>query len=203
MIGGAIGVWLATAGVRGLLAANPDSIPRAGEIIVDFAVLGFTLGSGRRDGSVFRRCPLLHLSQQSMNISLREGGSRTTAGTAKARMRGALVDCRGCAGGRAGGRRGLLLRSFWNLMRSMPGSIARPSDDVPARTAAESISRTRQTRVVLSRAHRQNSRRSRRAVAAAMSGLPPNRNVNANDTEFVGVPGPPAGPIHNVDYYQR
>jgi predicted permease len=26
--------------------------------------------------------------------------------------------------------------------------------------------------------------------------------VNANDTDFVGVPTPPAGPIHNVDYYQ-
>ena len=35
-----------------------------------------------------------------------------------------------------------------------------------------------------------------------MSGLPPSRQVNANDTEFVGVPGPPAGPIHNVDFYQ-
>jgi predicted permease len=39
--------------------------------------------------------------------------------------------------------------------------------------------------------------------AAAMSGLPPSRDVNANDTEFIGVPTPPAGPIHNVDYYQQ
>ncbi|HEX6863350.1 MAG TPA: ABC transporter permease, partial [Thermoanaerobaculia bacterium] len=38
--------------------------------------------------------------------------------------------------------------------------------------------------------------------AAAVSGLPPNRQVNANDTEFEGVPEPPNGPIHNVDYWQ-
>jgi hypothetical protein len=35
-----------------------------------------------------------------------------------------------------------------------------------------------------------------------VSGLPPNRQVNANDTEFEGMPEPPNGPIHNVDYWQ-
>jgi len=37
--------------------------------------------------------------------------------------------------------------------------------------------------------------------AAAMSGLPPLRNVNANDTEFEGVEQSPERPF-NVDYYQ-
>jgi putative ABC transport system permease protein len=37
---------------------------------------------------------------------------------------------------------------------------------------------------------------------AAMSGLPPNRPVNANDTDFVGYTPQQGEPAENVDYYQ-
>jgi putative ABC transport system permease protein len=37
--------------------------------------------------------------------------------------------------------------------------------------------------------------------AAALTGLPPRRPVNANDTDFEGIPEVAGGPIHNVDYY--
>ena len=37
---------------------------------------------------------------------------------------------------------------------------------------------------------------------AAMSGLPPLRQVNANDTDIEGYDAPPEGPFENVDYYQ-
>jgi predicted permease len=39
--------------------------------------------------------------------------------------------------------------------------------------------------------------------AAAMTGLPPSRRVNANDTDFEGVPKVDGGPIHNVEYYNN
>ena len=39
--------------------------------------------------------------------------------------------------------------------------------------------------------------------SAAMTGLPPIRRVNANDTDFEGYQAPPDGPFENVDYYQR
>ena len=35
-----------------------------------------------------------------------------------------------------------------------------------------------------------------------MSGLPPNRPVNANDTDIDNYTAPPEGPFENVDYYQ-
>ena len=38
--------------------------------------------------------------------------------------------------------------------------------------------------------------------AAAMTGLPPVRLVNANDTDFEGYTAPAEGPFENVDYYQ-
>jgi putative ABC transport system permease protein len=37
---------------------------------------------------------------------------------------------------------------------------------------------------------------------AAMTGLPPNRPVNANDTDLENVPSGPDLPAHNIDYYQ-
>ena len=203
VIGGALGVWLATLGVQALLAANPDSIPRAGEIAVDFKVLGFTLGLALVTGVFVGIAPLLHLSQRSMNISLREGGSRTTAGTAKARMRAALVVAEVALAVVLVVGAGLLLRSFWNLMHVDAGfsrenlttfQLALPQSQYPepARRVAfyrELIDEIRAVPGVRS--------------AAAMTGLPPSRDVNANDTEFVGVPTPPAGPIHNVDYDQQ
>src|SRR5690606_6610489 len=39
-------------------------------------------------------------------------------------------------------------------------------------------------------------------AAAAMSGLPPRRDVNANDTEFEGLAQTEDGPAHNTDYWQ-
>ncbi|MET0215020.1 MAG: FtsX-like permease family protein, partial [Vicinamibacterales bacterium] len=38
---------------------------------------------------------------------------------------------------------------------------------------------------------------------AAMQGLPPQRQVNANDTDFEAYTAPPEGPFENVDYSQR
>ena len=35
-----------------------------------------------------------------------------------------------------------------------------------------------------------------------MSGLPPQRLVNANDVDFDGYTSPPEGPFENVDYFQ-
>src|SRR5690606_35271916 len=39
-------------------------------------------------------------------------------------------------------------------------------------------------------------------AVSAMSGLPPNRDANANDTDFEGIPQTTDGPAQNVDYYQ-
>jgi len=39
--------------------------------------------------------------------------------------------------------------------------------------------------------------------ASAMTGLPPDRPLNANDTEIDGYTAPPEGPYENVDYYQN
>lgn len=40
-------------------------------------------------------------------------------------------------------------------------------------------------------------------TASAMSGLPPNRPLNANDTDIDNYTAPPEGPFENIDYYQQ
>ena len=201
-IGGALGVGLAGAGLRVLLAANPNSIPRASEITIDPPVLVFTLLVAVLTGMLFGVAPMLQVTQRSLNVSLKEAGARATAAGAKARTRGALVMAEVALAVVLVIGAGLLLRSFWNLMSVDAG-----------------FNRSHLTtfRLVLPNALYQEARARAgfferllervRAIpgvqgAAAMTGLPPRRQVNANDTAFEGVPGPPDGPIQNVDYYQ-
>jgi predicted permease len=78
LIGGAIGSALGLAGLRALLAANPESLPRATEIALDPAVLIFTVVISILTGILFGMAPLLHLRQQAVTSALKESGQRTT-----------------------------------------------------------------------------------------------------------------------------
>ena len=74
LVGGALGAAIGFGGLRALLAANPDSIPRALEIALDWKVLLFTLGVSIVTGLLFGMAPLLHLREQVVTVSLKEGG---------------------------------------------------------------------------------------------------------------------------------
>ena len=64
LVGGALGAAIGFAGLRALLAANPDSIPRALEIALDWKVLLFTLARVDPHRLIFGMAPLLHLREQ-------------------------------------------------------------------------------------------------------------------------------------------
>ena len=179
--------------MRALLAANPDSIPRALEIALDWKVLLFTLGVSIVTGLVFGMAPLLHLREQVVTISLKEGGQRATAGSARARVRSGLVMAEVALAVVLVVGAGLLMRSFQKLMTVDPGfnrerlttfGVVLPGADVSEGGAARRVLRSPD------RAPRQLP-----GVpgVAAMTGLPPNRSVNANDTDFEGY-APTAGP---------
>ena len=59
--------------------------------------------------------PLLHLRERVVTLALKESRERTTAGSARARIRSGLVLQVALAVVLADGA-GLLLRSFWNLV---------------------------------------------------------------------------------------
>ncbi|MEO7272079.1 MAG: ABC transporter permease, partial [Vicinamibacterales bacterium] len=85
LLGGALGVGFASVGLRALLTAYPDSVPRSADIALDWRVLAFTLVAAVATGLIFGLAPLLHLREQAVDSALNEGGARTTVGTARAR----------------------------------------------------------------------------------------------------------------------
>ena len=204
IMGAIVGVGLAYAGLRLLLAANPNSVPRAAQITIDPPVLIFTLVVAVFTGLLFGLSPLLHVRETLLHGALKEGGTRTTAGAARARTRSALVMAEVALAVVLVAGAGLLLRSFWNLMNVDAGfNRARLSTFglvLPGAQYREPSSRPAFFTRVLDRVGSIPGVNS----AAAMSGLPPLRLVNANDTNFEGSTAkpPPDGPIPNVDYYQ-
>jgi predicted permease len=202
LIGGALGAVIGYAGLQALLAANPDSIPRSSEIALDPSVLVFTLLVSIVTGLLFGMAPLLHLRQQAVTISLKESGQRTTAGSARKHVRSALVMAEVALAVVLVIGAGLLLRSFWNLM-TVDAGFNRSQLTTFGIVLPTTTYRTPQSRVDFFL--RLNT--SLMAVpgvhsAAAMTGLPPQRQVNANDTDFEGYTATPQTPAENVDYYQ-
>ena len=76
VIGGVLGLALAFWGLKALLAANPQSIPRATEIALDPVVLVFTFAVSLLTGLVFGLAPLLHMGEQAVTQAIKEGGVR-------------------------------------------------------------------------------------------------------------------------------
>jgi putative ABC transport system permease protein len=98
---------------------------------------------------------------------------------------------------------GLLLRSFWNLLRVDAG-FDRARLVTFGLVLPQSVYQQPQARVdFFTRLTSQLRQVPGVQGAAAMSGLPPVRLVNANDTDFEDYnPGPQETPFENVDYYQ-
>ena len=202
VVGGALGLALAFVGVRALLKANEDSIPRATEVGLDPMVLAVTLIVAVGTGVIFGLAPMLHLGQRGVSAALREGGRRSTATAGRLRLRRGLVIAEvGLAVVLVIGA-GLMLRSFWNLMNVDAGFDRRNLSTfglvLPAATYPDANRRVQLFSEVTTRL----SQLPGVEAAAAMTGLPPRRQVNANDTQIEGNDGGPGKPPNNIDYYQ-
>src|SRR5687768_11362823 len=91
VLGGLLGLGLAYWGLKALLAANPQSIPRSSEISLDPAVLAFTFAIAVLTGLIFGLAPLLHVNDRAVTQAIKEGGVRTTANAGRNRIRRGLV----------------------------------------------------------------------------------------------------------------
>src|SRR6185295_14525408 len=113
--GAALGLGVAIFGLRALIAAYPDSLPRSADITLDLGVLAFTLVIGLATGAVFGLAPLLHLGADATSLALKESGQRTTAGAGRNRVRRLLVACEVALAVALVIGAGLLLRTVLNL----------------------------------------------------------------------------------------
>ena len=203
LLGGILGAALGFVGLKALLAANPDSLPRSGEITLDPLVLLFTLLVSMATGVVFGFAPLINLRERVVSNSLKESGQRSTAGAARTWVRRGLVMAEVALAVVLVIGAGLLLRSFWNLMKVdagfnrsrlvtfglvLPGSTYRSPQNV-----VDFFARLQSQLGAIPGVQ----------SVAAMQGLPPQRLVNANDTDFENYTPTPDGPPENIDYYQN
>lgn len=201
-VGGTLGLFIGWAGVKLLVGLDLEAIPRADAITLDSRVLLFTLALTAGTGLLFGLAPLVSLSRGRMNASLRQGGQRSTATGSRKRLRRALVIGEiALAVGLVIGS-GLLLRSFAALQRVDTGF--RTEDLItfeiymPGSRYEDGVS----TAALLARLRGRLAELPGVTAVSAMSGLPPLRDLDANDTDFEGKQQTPDGPAHNVDYWQ-
>ncbi|HVG09975.1 MAG TPA: ABC transporter permease, partial [Thermoanaerobaculia bacterium] len=202
LFGGALGLLLASWGVRAIVAMNPESLPRVREIGIDGRVLLFTLGVAILTGVLFGLAPAMHARASVMFSSLKEGSQRSTAGAGRQFLRRALVIAEVALAATLVIVGGLLIRSFWLLQQVDPGFDA--GNVLTFQIALPDARYPEEPQVVAFYQRLVDRLRILPGVesAAAAWGLPPKRDLLANDTEFEGVPEPPNGPVHNVDYWQ-
>jgi putative ABC transport system permease protein len=89
LVGGALGLLLASWSIKALVAAMPSNLPRTEAIGIDIRVLIFTLAASVLTGLVFGLVPALQSSKPDLANSLKTGGRTSTGG--RSRVRNLLV----------------------------------------------------------------------------------------------------------------
>jgi predicted permease len=91
LLGGVIGVGLAYAGVRFLLAIGPANLPRLDEISIDARTLGFAFVLSVLSGLLFGLIPALKYAGPRTSLALRSAGRTISASRDRHRARNLLV----------------------------------------------------------------------------------------------------------------
>lgn len=120
--GALLGLAVAYVGLEQLARFAPADIPRIEQVGPDPLVLGATLALSVFMGIVFGLLPLLQSGCQDLDRALRsETGRGSTAGREKGRLRSGLVMAETALAIVLLVGAGLLVRSFWEIMRVDPG----------------------------------------------------------------------------------
>jgi predicted permease len=201
-LGAVLGLGLAFGGLRVLIAAGQQSIPRASEIGLDRTVLLVTLALTLGTGIFFGLAPLVQLKRRNLHDSLKSASGRTTGSTGAAQFRRGLVVLELALALVLLIGNGLMVRAFWKLLSVNAGfdpnhvltmRIALPGTIYPDSKATVGFWMRLEQRL-----------RSLPGVtsSAITGGLPPSRPIDANDTQIENFVPRPGGPIQNIDYWQ-
>jgi predicted permease len=121
LIGGAVGLLLASAGIRLLVAVAPEGLPRLDEIAIDPVVLLFTLAISLVAGVLFGFLPALRFARPRLAAALKEGGRGASEGRERHRLRNALVVSEIALALVLLIASGLMIRTFQNMRNVDPG----------------------------------------------------------------------------------
>jgi putative ABC transport system permease protein len=121
ILGGTVGVTLATWGVELIAKTNMISVPRLSQISLNGAALLFTLGVSLVAAILFGLAPAAQVSRLDLNRTLREEGRGLVVSAGGPRIQRALVVSEVALAVMLVIAAGLLLRSFDRLVRIDPG----------------------------------------------------------------------------------
>ena len=141
VIGGALGVGLAEAGLRVLVSTAPANLPRLGEIAIGPAALGFAFAISLVSSLLFGLIPALKYGRPRISQGLRGGGRLASDSRERHRARNVLVVAQITLALVLLVNSGLMIRTFQNLRTVEPGFV--PADlqtariSIPASLVAE------------------------------------------------------------------
>jgi putative ABC transport system permease protein len=121
ILGGAVGLMFAFAGLRILTTFIPNTISQAESIGIDGKVLAFTALVAIVTGLIFGLAPAAQASNFSLNETLKEGGRDASGGSKGVRLRGLLVIAEVAVSFVLLIGAGLLISSFLHLQKLDPG----------------------------------------------------------------------------------
>ncbi len=121
-IGTGLGLALAWAGIKELIALAPANLPRLQNVTIDANVLGFTLAAGFAAAMIFGLAPALFASRPDLFHVLRSGGRSADSGTLAGKLRrNVLVVAEVALTFVLLTGSGLMIRSFIELQHIDPG----------------------------------------------------------------------------------
>ena len=121
VMGGALGLLFAILGARALVTLVTNDIPRLKDFGFDKWALLFTLGISIVTALVFGLAPAIDASKVNLNEALKEGGRSSGGGSARNKLRSALVIAEVALAVVLVTACGLMFRSFLQLQRVNPG----------------------------------------------------------------------------------
>ena len=121
LMGGALGVGLAYAGVRFLVAIGPANLPRLSEISIDAQTLGFALLLSVLSGLLFGLVPALKYGGQGTTLALQSAGRTISVSRERHRARNLLVIGQMAMAAVLVVSAGLMIRTFEALRTVDPG----------------------------------------------------------------------------------
>ncbi len=127
LAGGALGVGLAYAGLRLLVAIGPGRLPRLDEITLDPIVLVVTLALSLAAGLLFGTIPVLKYATPRLGTALKEGGRGSSDGRERHRARNGLVVAQVALALVLLVGAGLMMRTFVAMRHVNPGFV-RPTE---------------------------------------------------------------------------
>jgi len=121
--GTVVGLLLAFAGIRALLAYGASELPRLDRVPFDARVLGFALATMIATGLLVGFAPALRLAGTSLKALMNESGRSSTGGTAAHRMLKTMIVAEIALAITLVAGAGWLLRSFANLGAADAGFV--------------------------------------------------------------------------------